>query len=72
MVLRGSYQRNTPSTMYSGKGRMTAMGVGTKVAIVIADLAAWLLIMVIVGKWRAIMSWCRTVLSRNTSPKAGA
>ncbi len=48
------------------------MGTGATVGIVIADLAAWVLIMVVVGKWRDIIKWFRTTLFHKTSAKADA
>ena len=48
------------------------MGVGAQVAIVVADLTAWVLIMVVVGKWPEIWKWFRARLSRKASAKSDA
>ena len=48
------------------------MGVGAQVAIVVADLTAWVLIMVVVGKWPEIRKWIRAFLSRKASAKSDA
>ena len=43
-----------------------------QVAIVIADLAAWVLIMVVIGKWRAIVGGVKNLFSRGTSANSKA
>lgn len=48
------------------------MSHGTQVAIVVADLAAWVLIMVVIGKWPDIRKRCRALLFRKASAKSDA
>lgn len=42
----------------------------TQVVIAVADLAVWVLAMVVVGKWRAIVKRCKALFSLSTSAKS--
>jgi hypothetical protein len=48
------------------------MNPGIQVAILIADLAAWVLIMVIIGKWPVIRKWFRTTVFRRVPAQGDA
>ena len=58
--------------IHGKKGRSEVMGHGAQVAIVVADLTAWVLIMVVVGKWPEIRKWFRARVSRKASAKSDA
>jgi hypothetical protein len=51
-----------------GRPKIMELGPGTQVAIVVADLAAWVLIMIVIGKWRAIIERCKALfISRGSA-----
>jgi hypothetical protein len=48
------------------------MGAGATVGIVIAALAAWILIMLVIGKWRTIGKWFKAAFSLKVSGQGDA
>jgi hypothetical protein len=52
--------------------KIVGLSAGAEVGVAVAALAAWVLIMVMIGKWRHIMGWIKATVFRRPSAKPGS